>query len=146
VRTFLQVSNAMSLTERKIETLTAGGEKNRLVLVMRSAAFVRVAGSSRTYLANTSPWVSLGSCSALSLSKAREAAAAVMGDVAKGRNPAAFPRRARNAIYRAGRKRSQRSTPHPVFRHSVHPLRYCMGLHGIARPMTLCRGRSPDLV
>ena len=31
----------------------------------------------------------LGSCSALSLSKAREVAAAVMGDVAKGRNPAA---------------------------------------------------------
>src|SRR5258707_8008594 len=42
----------------------------------------------------------------------------------------------------AGRKRSQRSTPHPVFWHSVHPLRYCMGLYGIARPMTLCRGRS----
>jgi len=33
--------------------------------------------------------LALGSCSALSLSKAREAAAAVMGDVAKGRNPAA---------------------------------------------------------
>jgi integrase len=33
--------------------------------------------------------VPLGTCSALSLAKAREAAAAVMGDVAKGRNPAA---------------------------------------------------------
>jgi integrase len=33
--------------------------------------------------------VPLGSCAALPLAKAREAAAAVMGDVAKGRNPAA---------------------------------------------------------
>jgi integrase len=33
--------------------------------------------------------LALGSCSALSLAKAREAAAAIMGDVAKGRNPAA---------------------------------------------------------
>jgi len=52
------------------------------------------ASSSRTYLCqytlNHQKWrMPLGSCSALSLSKAREAAAAVMGDVAKGRNPAA---------------------------------------------------------
>jgi len=52
------------------------------------------ASGSRTYLCqytlNRQKWrVPLGSCSALSLSKAREAAATVMGDVAKGRNPAA---------------------------------------------------------
>jgi Arm DNA-binding domain len=52
------------------------------------------ASGSRTYLCqytlNRQKWrVPLGSSSALSLSKAREAAAAVMGDVAKGRNPAA---------------------------------------------------------
>jgi integrase len=47
----------------------------------------------RTYLCQYTlhghKWrVPLGACSALSLAKAREAAAAVMGDVAKGRNPA----------------------------------------------------------
>ena len=35
--------------------------------------------------------VPLGACAALSLASAREAAAATMGDVAKGRNPAAEP-------------------------------------------------------
>jgi Arm DNA-binding domain len=39
--------------------------------------------------ANRPPAVRGGGCSAVSLAKAREAAAAVMGDVAKGRNPVA---------------------------------------------------------
>jgi integrase len=87
----------MKLTERKIETLTAGrGQKDRLVFddAQRGLAVRVTASGSRTYLCqytlNRQKWrVPLGSCSALSLSKAREAAAAVMGDVAKGRNPAA---------------------------------------------------------
>ena len=60
----------------------------------------------------------------------------------RGKLALVFPGERGTPFNGAGRKRSQRSTPHPVFRHSVHPLRYCMGLHGIARPMTLCRGRS----
>src|SRR5436190_10820516 len=97
VRTFLQVRSAMRLTERKIETLNADrGQKDRLVFddAQRGLAVRVTASGSRTYLCqytlNRQKWrVPLGSCSALSLSKAREAAAAVMGDVAKGRNPAA---------------------------------------------------------
>jgi integrase len=87
----------MKLTERKIETLTADrGQKDRLVFddAQRGLAVRVTASGSRTYLCqytlNRQKWrVPLGSCSALSLAKAREAAAAVMGDVAKGRNPAA---------------------------------------------------------
>src|SRR5215831_1511556 len=87
----------MKLTERKIETLTVDrGRKDRLVFdaAQRGLAVRVTASGRRTYLCqytlNGQKWrVPLGSCSALSLSKAREAAAAVMGDVAKGRNPAA---------------------------------------------------------
>ena len=87
----------MKLTERKIETLTADpGQKDRLVFddAQRGLAVRATASGGRTYLCqytlNRQKWrVPLGSCSALSLSKAREAAAAIMGDVAKGRNPAA---------------------------------------------------------
>jgi integrase len=87
----------MKLTERKIETLSTGrGQKDRLVFddAQRGLAVRVTVSGSRTYLCqytlNRQKWrVPLGSCSALSLSKAREAAAAVMGDVAKGRNPAA---------------------------------------------------------
>src|SRR5262249_57469811 len=87
----------MKLTERKIEALTADrGQKDRLVFddAQRGLALRVTASGGRTYLCqytlNRQKWrVPLGSCSALSLSKAREAAATVMGDVAKGRNPAA---------------------------------------------------------
>ena len=97
LRTFLQVRGAMKLTERKIETLLVdGGRKDRLVFddAQRGLAVRVTATGGRTYLCQYTlhgqKWrVPLGSCSALSLSKAREAAAAVMGDVAKGRNPAA---------------------------------------------------------
>jgi integrase len=87
----------MKLTERKIETLSVDrGRKDRLVFddAQRGLAVRVTASGGRTYLCqytlNRQKWrVPLGSCSALSLSKARQAAAAVMGDVAKGRNPAA---------------------------------------------------------
>ena len=87
----------MKLTERKIETLSVDrGRKDRLVFddAQRGLAVRATASGGRTYLCqytlNRQKWrVPLGSCSALSLSKAREAAAAIMGDVAKGRNPVA---------------------------------------------------------
>jgi integrase len=87
----------MKLTERKIEALTVEpGRKDRLVFdePQRGLAVRVTTSGGRTYLCQYTlrgqKWrVPLGSCSALSLSKAREAAAAIMGDVAKGRNPAA---------------------------------------------------------
>jgi len=92
----------MKLTERKIETLSVDrGRKDRLVFddAQRGLAVRVTASGGRTYLCqytlNGQKWrVPLGSCSALSLSKAREAAAAVMGDVAKGKNPAAERKKA----------------------------------------------------
>src|SRR5215470_517802 len=92
----------MKLTERKIETLTVDrGQKDQLIFddVQRGLGVRVTGGGSRTYLCqytlNGQKWrVPLGSCSALSLSKAREAAAAVMGDVAKGKNPAAERKKA----------------------------------------------------
>ena len=86
----------MKLTERKIERLTVDGpRKDRLVFddTQRGLAVRVTASGGRTYLCqytlNGHKWrVPLGACSALSLKKAREAAAAVMGNVAKGHNPA----------------------------------------------------------
>jgi hypothetical protein len=82
--------------------------KDRLVFddAQRGLAVRVTATGGRTYLCqytlNRQKWrVPLGSCSALSLSKAREAAAAVMGDVAKGRNPAAERKEAAAAEWAA---------------------------------------------
>ena len=87
----------MKLTERKIEALEVEpGRKDKLVFddTQRGLAVRVTAAGGRTYLCQYTlhgqKWrIPLGSCSAVSLSKAREATAAVMGDVAKGRNPAA---------------------------------------------------------
>jgi integrase len=87
----------MKLTERKIETLAVEhGRKDRLIFddAQRGLAVRVTAGSGRTYLCQYTlhghKWrVPLGACSAVSLYRAREAAAAIMGDVAKGLNPAA---------------------------------------------------------
>jgi integrase len=86
----------MKLTERKIERLTVDpGRKDRLVFddAQRGLAVRITSSGGQTYLAQytlhgAKHRVPLGSCSALSLSKARDAAAAVMGDVAKGKHPA----------------------------------------------------------
>lgn len=85
----------MKLTERKIEALAVErGRKDRLVFddEQRGLAVRVTASGSRSYLCqytlHSQKWrVPLGACSALSLSGAREAAAAIMGDVAKGGNP-----------------------------------------------------------
>jgi len=87
----------MKLTERKIELLAVErGRKDKLVFDdgQRGLAVRVTASGGQTFLCQYTlhgqKWrVPLGACSALSLGKAREAAAAVMGDVAKGRNPAA---------------------------------------------------------
>jgi integrase len=104
----------MKLTERKIEALEVGrGRKDRLVFddAQRGLAVRVTASGGRTYLCQYTlygqKWrVPLGACSALSLSKAREAAAAVMGDVAKGRNPSA-DRKEATAAERVKRARDQ---------------------------------------
>jgi integrase len=95
----------MKLTERKIGTLVVDvGRKDRLVFddAQRGLGVRVTATGGRTYLCQYTlhgqKWrVPLGSCSALSLFKAREAAAALMGDVAKGRNPAAERKEAATA-------------------------------------------------
>jgi len=95
----------MKLTERKIETLAVErGRKDRLIFdeAQRGLAVRVTASGGRTYLCqytmHSQKWrVPLGSCSALSLVKAREAAAAIMGDVAKGKNPAAERKAKANA-------------------------------------------------
>jgi integrase len=104
----------MRLTERKIETLAVEcGRKDRLVFddAQRGLAVRVTASGGRTYLCQYTlyghKWrVPLGACSAVALSKAREAAAAVMGDVAKGRNPAA-DRKDAAAAERARRARNR---------------------------------------
>jgi integrase len=109
-----QSGGTMKLTERKIEKLAAEhGRKDRLVFddAQRGLAVRVTASGGRTYLCQYTlhghKWrVPLGSCSAVALSKAREAAAAVMGDVAKGGNPAAERKRAA-AAERARRARNR---------------------------------------
>jgi integrase len=104
----------MKLTERKIEKLaTEHGRKDRLIFdnAQRGLAVRVTATGGRTYLAQYTlhghKWrVPLGACSALSLAQAREAAAAVMGDVAKGLNPA-MERKEAAAAERAKRARDR---------------------------------------
>jgi integrase len=104
----------MKLTERKIETLEVeSGRKDRLVFddAQRGLAVRVTASGGRSYLCQYTlhgqKWrVPLGACSAVSLAKAREAAAAVMGDVAKGRNPVA-ERKEAAAAERARRARDR---------------------------------------
>jgi integrase len=104
----------MKLTERKIETLgVERGRKDRLVFddAQRGLAVRVTASGGRTYLCQYTlhghKWrVPLGACSAVSLYRAREAAAAIMGDVAKGRHPAA-ERKEAAAAERARRVRDR---------------------------------------
>jgi integrase len=104
----------MKLTERKIETLEVErGRKDRLVFddAQRGLAVRVTASGGRTYLCqytlHRQKWrIPLGACSAVSLANARDAAAVVMGDVAKGRNPAADRKQA-TAAERARRARDR---------------------------------------
>jgi integrase len=87
----------MKLTQRKIETLECPpGKKDALVFDDEQAGLgVRVTASGgKSFLAQytfagSKRRIALGSCSAISLAAAREAVGAILGDVAKGRDPAA---------------------------------------------------------
>jgi integrase len=104
----------VKLTERKIEKLTPEpGRKDRLVFddEQRGLAVRVTASGGRTYLCQYTlhghKWrVPLGACSAVPLAKARQAAAAIMGDVAKGQNPATARKEAA-AAERAKRARNR---------------------------------------
>jgi integrase len=110
----------MKLTERKVETLTVEqSRKDRLVfdddqrgLAVRVDESARAGKpNGRTYLCQYSlhgrKWrLPLGACSALTLANARDAAAAIMGDVARGMNPAAERKKAA-AAERAKRVRDR---------------------------------------
>lgn len=86
----------MKFTERKIERLTVEpSRKDRLVFddEQRGLAVRVTASGGRSYLVQYTIngrrfRLPLGSCAALALGKARDAAAAVMGQVALGKNPA----------------------------------------------------------
>jgi integrase len=104
----------VKLTERKIAALAVqNGGKDRLIFddEQRGLAVRVTASGGRTYLcqytAQGHKWrVPLGACSAVPLFKARQAAAVIMGDVAKGRNPAA-ERKEAAAAERAKRARNR---------------------------------------
>ncbi len=86
----------MRLTERNIETLVCpAGRRDMMVFDDKQAGLgVRVTASGgRSFLAQytragVKRRVPLGSCAAISLAQARDAARAIMGDVAQGRDPA----------------------------------------------------------
>lgn len=92
----------MKLTQRKIEGLNCpAGRKDALVFDDEQAGLgVRVTtAGGKSFLAQYTfagmkRRIPLGSCSAISLAGAREAVRAILGDVAKGRDPAADRKRA----------------------------------------------------
>jgi integrase len=104
----------MKLTERKIEKLvTQAGRKDRLVFddEQRGLAVRVTSTGGQTYLCQYTlhghKWrVPLGACAAVPLARARQAAAAIMGDVARGRNPAS-ERKEAVAAERAKRARNR---------------------------------------
>jgi integrase len=87
----------MKFTQRRIETLECpAGRRDMMVFDDEQLGLgVRVtAGGGKSFLvqyrrAGEKRRVPLGSCSAISLAGAREAARAILGDVAKGKDPAA---------------------------------------------------------
>lgn len=99
----------MKLTQRKIELLECPeGKKDALVFDDEQRGLgVRVTASgAKSYLAQYAlaggkRRIPLGSCDAISLATAREATKAIMGDVAKGHDPAA---NRKEAALTAGRK------------------------------------------
>jgi hypothetical protein len=91
----------MKLTQRRIETLKCPvGKKDILVFDDEQTGLgVRVtSGGGKSFLAQyrhvgEKRRIPLGSCSAISLADARKAARAIMGDVAKGLDPASDRKR-----------------------------------------------------
>jgi integrase len=91
----------MKLTQRRIETIRCpAGKKDILVFDDEQMGLgVRVtAGGGKSFVAqyrhaSTKRRIALGSCSAISLADARSAVQAIMGDVAKGLDPASDRKR-----------------------------------------------------
>ena len=102
----------MKLTEHRIESLVVeAGHRDRMVFdsTQRGLAVRVTANGSRSYSAQYTlngkkHRVPLGNCEALSLAKAREAAAGIIGDVAKGKNPA---QERKDAVAQAERERNR---------------------------------------
>jgi integrase len=92
----------MKLTQTRIEGLKCPPAKRDMLVFdgeQRGLGVRVTAGGSKTYLAQYTfhghkRRVPLGSCSAVSLAKARDAVRAIMGDVAKGIDPAAERKKA----------------------------------------------------
>ncbi|MGA9599175.1 MAG: Arm DNA-binding domain-containing protein, partial [Methylocystis sp.] len=92
----------MKLTQARIAALTCpAGKRDALIFDddQRGLGVRVTAGGSKSFLAQYTVHgqkrrVPLGSCGALPLAKAREAVRAIMGDVAKGSDPAAERREA----------------------------------------------------
>ncbi|WP_256034369.1 Arm DNA-binding domain-containing protein, partial [Methylocystis suflitae] len=86
----------MKLTQARIAALKCPGDKRDMLVFddeQRGLGVRVTAGGSKSYLAQYTVHghkrrVPLGSCAAVSLAKAREAARAIAGDVAKGKDPA----------------------------------------------------------
>jgi integrase len=87
----------MKLTQRRIDDLECPARKKDILVFddeQRGLGVRVTASGGKTYLAQytiagSKRRVPLGSCSAISLAAAREAVQAILGDVAKGRDPAA---------------------------------------------------------
>jgi integrase len=98
----------MKLTQRRIETLECpAGKKDALVFDEEQRGLgVRVtAGGGKSYLAQytlggAKRRVALGGCSGISLAAARDAVRTILGDVAKGLDPAAQRKEAARAAQR----------------------------------------------
>src|SRR5664279_43027 len=94
---------AMKLTQTRIEGLKCPPEKRDTLVFddeQRGLGVRVTASGSKTYVAQYSfhgqkRRVPLGSCSGVSLAKARDAVRAIMGDVAKGIDPAAERKKAK---------------------------------------------------
>ena len=104
----------MKLTLRRIQTLTCGpGKKDALFFddEQRGLA-VRVTGSGgKSFLAQytirgAKRRIPLGSCNAISITAAREACRAILGDVAQGRDPASERKEAATQAKRAAEEAS----------------------------------------
>lgn len=145
----------MNLTERRIEKLTVeDGRKDRLVFddTQRGLAVRITVNGSRSFLVQYTlnqrkHRVPLGSCEALSLAKAREAAAAIMGTVAKGENP--FELR-RAAAAQTARERSRLTLDQLIVRwqrehlsHKGHRY-FKWGPRALQRAFNQCLSRAAD--
>jgi integrase len=104
----------LKLTLRRIETLACGpGKKDQLFFddEQRGLAVRVTASGGKSFLAQytlhrVKKRIPLGSCNAISITAAREAVRAILGDVAQGRDPASERKEAATAAKRAAEEAS----------------------------------------